>query len=62
VITVVNLDPGSAQEGVVVVTAAYGLPPAVHVQDLLGGETYTWHTGRNYVGLGPGQSHILLLA
>jgi starch synthase (maltosyl-transferring) len=59
VITVVNLDPLSAQEGIVVVTAAYGLPPAVHVQDLLGGETYTWHTGRNYVGLGPGQSHIL---
>lgn len=59
VITVVNLDPHAAQEGTTVVPAAYGVPPAFHVEDLLGGETYMWHVGRNYVGLGPGQSHIL---
>ena len=59
VIVVVNLDPHAPQEGVAVVPAAYGLPPAFPARDLLRGETYTWHVGRNYVGLGPGQSHVL---
>jgi hypothetical protein len=36
-----------------------GLPPAFPVHDLLTDERYLWHTGRNYVGLGPGQSHVL---
>ena len=59
VIVVVNLDPGTAQEGIAVVPAALGFPPAFPVEDQLAGATYTWHTGRNYVGLGPGQSHVL---
>jgi starch synthase (maltosyl-transferring) len=62
VIVAVNLDPLSAQEGIAVVPAALGFPPAFGVEDLLAGATYTWHTGRNYVGLGPGQSHLLQVA
>ena len=58
-IVVVNLDPFSGREGVAVLPAALGFPPAFGVEDLLTGATYTWHTGRNYVGLGPGQSHVL---
>jgi starch synthase (maltosyl-transferring) len=59
VLVAVNLDPQIGREGVAVVPAALGLPPVFPVDDLLTGATYTWHTGRNYVGLGPGQSHIL---
>jgi starch synthase (maltosyl-transferring) len=62
VIVVVNLDPHASQEGVAVVPAASGLPPAFPAHDLLRDETYTWHVGRNYVGLGPGQSHVLRVA
>jgi hypothetical protein len=36
-----------------------GLPPAYRVRDLLADEQWTWHLGRNYVRLGPGQSHLL---
>jgi starch synthase (maltosyl-transferring) len=49
----VNLDPRAAQEGVVVIPAWLGLPPAFAVEDLLGGETYDWRIGRNYVRLDP---------
>jgi starch synthase (maltosyl-transferring) len=59
VITVVNLDPSAGQEGVAIVPAGSGLPPAFLVRDLLADETYTWHIGRNYVGLAAGQSHLL---
>jgi starch synthase (maltosyl-transferring) len=59
VLVVVNLDPFEPREGIAVVPAATGLPPAYPVLDLLSGETYMWHIGRNYVGLGPGQSHVL---
>ena len=48
-IVVVNLDPRAAQEGVVVVPAGLGLPPAFAVHDLLDGERYAWRIGRNYV-------------
>jgi starch synthase (maltosyl-transferring) len=61
VIVVVNLDPFAAQEGVCVVPAGSGLAPAYAVQDLLAGEEFTWHIGRNYVRLGPGKSHLLRL-
>jgi starch synthase (maltosyl-transferring) len=61
-IVVVNLDALSGQEGVAVVPAALGFAPAFGVEDLLTGASYTWHTGRNYVGLGPGQSHVLHVA
>jgi starch synthase (maltosyl-transferring) len=56
---VVNLDPFETREGVAIVPAASGLPPAYPVRDLLSGESYFWHIGRNFVRLGPGQSHIL---
>jgi len=59
VLVVVNLDPRHPQEGVTVITAALGLPPAFTVRDLLADENHAWRIGRNYVRLGPGQSHIL---
>jgi starch synthase (maltosyl-transferring) len=55
----VNLDPFEPREGVAIVPAWMGLAPAFPVHDLLSGERYLWHTGRNYVGLGAGQSHVL---
>ena len=36
-----------------------GLGPTFPVADLLTGKRFTWKTGGNYVGLGPGQSHVL---
>jgi len=59
VVTVVNLDPTAAQVGVCVVPVSTGLPPAYAVRDLLTDENWTWRIGRNYVKLGPGQSHLL---
>jgi starch synthase (maltosyl-transferring) len=59
VVTVVNLDPAATQVGVCVVPVSTGLPPAYPVRDLLTGEKWTWRIGRNYVKLGPGQSHLL---
>jgi starch synthase (maltosyl-transferring) len=59
VITVVNLDPAATQVGVCVVPVSTGLPPAYAVRDLLSDETWTWRIGRNYVKLGPGESHVL---
>src|SRR5581483_6606217 len=59
VVVVVNLDPLAAQEGVCVVPAGSGLPPVFAVRDLLAGEAYSWHLGRNYVRLEPGKSHVL---
>jgi starch synthase (maltosyl-transferring) len=62
VLVVVNIDPRSPQEGVVVVPAALGLPPAFAVRDLLSGADYSWRIGRNYVGLAPGGAHVLDVA
>ncbi|HEY7196440.1 MAG TPA: alpha-1,4-glucan--maltose-1-phosphate maltosyltransferase [Gaiellaceae bacterium] len=59
VLVVVNLDPRHPQEGVTVIPAALGLPPAFTVRDLLAGENHAWRIGRNYVRLDPGQSHVL---
>ena len=59
VVTVVNLDPAATREGVCVVPVSTGFPPAYQVRDLLSDETWTWRIGRNYVKLGPGQSHVL---
>jgi starch synthase (maltosyl-transferring) len=59
VVTVVNLDPAKTQVGVCVVPVSTGLPPAYPVRDLLLDEKWTWRIGRNYVKLGPGQSHLL---
>ena len=59
IVTVVNLDPSAAQVGVCVVPVSTGLPPAYPVRDLLSEQKWTWRIGRNYVKLGPGQSHVL---
>ena len=59
VVTVVNLDPRTAQVGTCVLPVSTGLPPAYPVRDLLSDETWTWRIGRNYVKLGPGKSHVL---
>jgi starch synthase (maltosyl-transferring) len=59
VVTVVNLDPRTVQEGVCILPVSTGLPPAYPVRDLLTDDTWTWRIGRNYVKLGPGQSHVL---
>ncbi|MCU1352942.1 MAG: Alpha-amylase, partial [Acidimicrobiales bacterium] len=61
VLTVVNLDPNGAQEGVAVVPADLGLPPTFEVVDELNGERFRWQVGRNYVRLIAGQrpAHIL---
>jgi starch synthase (maltosyl-transferring) len=58
-LVVVNLDPRHPQEGVAIVPAALGLPPAFTVRDLLAEGDFHWRIGRNYVRLEPGQSHIL---
>jgi starch synthase (maltosyl-transferring) len=59
VLVVVNLDPRHPQEGVTVIPAALGLPPAFTVRDLIADESHAWRIGRNYVRLEPGQSHVL---
>ena len=51
--------PAATQAGVCVVPVSTGFPPAYPVRDLLSDETWTWRIGRNYVKLGPGQSHVL---
>ena len=64
VIVVVSLDPHVPQEGVAVVPAWLGLPPAFAAEDLLDGQRYDWRLGRNYVRLGPGErmAHVLRVA
>jgi starch synthase (maltosyl-transferring) len=52
-IVVANIDPHNAQEGVTVVPAHLGVPPAFTVEDELSGERYDWRLGRNYVRLDP---------
>jgi starch synthase (maltosyl-transferring) len=59
VVVVVNTDPLETREGVAVLPAALGLPPTFRAQELLADQTFTWQTGRNYVRLDPGQSHVL---
>ena len=61
VLVIVNLDPLQSREGVAIIPAALGLPPTFRVRDLLDDTLYTWHVGRNYVRLEPGdrQAHVL---
>ena len=59
VVCVVNLDPFSAREGVCIIPVALGWPPAFEARELLTDATFTWRAGRNYVRLGPGESHVL---
>jgi starch synthase (maltosyl-transferring) len=58
VLVVVNLDPVAIHDGVAVVPAALGLPPAFTVRDLMTDEEFPWRIGRNYVRLDPGKSHV----
>ena len=53
VITVVNLDPAKAQEGLCILPPELGLPDTFTAVDLLADQSYRWRTGRNYVGLPP---------
>jgi starch synthase (maltosyl-transferring) len=59
VIVVVNIDPFNVQEGVCIVPVVLGFPPAFDARDLIGGQTFMWRAGRNYVRLGPGKSHVI---
>jgi starch synthase (maltosyl-transferring) len=59
VLVVTNLDPTSAREGLCVVPASLGLPPAFAGKELLSDLPFQWGIGRNFVRLGPGQSHIV---
>jgi starch synthase (maltosyl-transferring) len=61
VICVVNLDPTRTQEGVCILSVASGLAPAYRVRDVITGDEFTWHLGRNYVRLEPGGSHVLVV-
>jgi starch synthase (maltosyl-transferring) len=61
VITVVNLDPHNAQEGLINVPYEIGVPPSFTVTDLVDLGRYDWHIGGNYVRLDPGEraGHVL---
>ena len=61
VISVVNLDPHQAQEGLATVPASLGLAPSFAAHDLLSDEHFQWRIGPNYVRLEPGtrQGHVL---
>ncbi|MEV4419952.1 alpha-1,4-glucan--maltose-1-phosphate maltosyltransferase [Patulibacter sp. NPDC049589] len=61
VITVVNVDPHNAQEGLVEIPHDLGLPGSYTVTDLLSVERFDWHQGGNYVRLVPGEraAHVL---
>jgi starch synthase (maltosyl-transferring) len=61
VICVVNLDPVRTQEGVCLLPASTGLAPTYRVRDTITEGEWTWHLGRNYVRLEPGQSHVLVV-
>jgi starch synthase (maltosyl-transferring) len=61
VVTVVNLDPHHAQEGLVNVPYELGVPPSFTVTDLIDLGRYDWHIGGNYVRLDPWEraGHVL---
>ena len=66
VVTAVNLNPFATESAWVDLPArALGLPAdgAFDVHDLLGGQTFRWRAGRNYVELRPGDApaHVLRL-
>jgi starch synthase (maltosyl-transferring) len=61
VVVVVNLDPFQSREGLAVLPPALGLPEELEADELLSGVRFRWRTGRNYVRLDAGQSHIVRL-
>jgi starch synthase (maltosyl-transferring) len=60
-VVVVNIDPASAREGLVILPAELGLAGELAATDLLSGERYRWRAGRNYVRLEPGKAHLMKL-
>jgi starch synthase (maltosyl-transferring) len=58
---VVNIDPFTEREGLVIVPPTLGLAEAFAVRDELTGEPYSWRTGRNYVKLRPGGAHVMAI-
>ncbi|MCY7302002.1 MAG: DUF3416 domain-containing protein [Thermoleophilia bacterium] len=58
-ITVVNLDVEERREGLCIVPDALALPSIFPATDMLRDEVYQWRTGRNFVGLEPGGSHVI---
>jgi starch synthase (maltosyl-transferring) len=61
VLTVVNIDPHQAQEGLAILPAHLGLPPSFTAHDLLTGDRFQWRIGQNYVRLEPWlrQAHVI---
>ena len=61
IIVCVNLDPHSAQEGLVILPSDLGLPAAFTARDLVSGEAFPWGVGGNYVRLDPALApmHVL---
>jgi hypothetical protein len=59
VIVCVNLDPFSTRDGVCTIPVELGLPPAFEAAELLSDSVFSWRSGRNFLRLEPGQSHIL---
>jgi len=61
VVCIVNVDFTWAQEGACHVPYDLGVPPAFVVTDLLTGDRFDWHVGRNYVRLDPSEraAHVL---
>jgi starch synthase (maltosyl-transferring) len=61
VVTVVNLDPHTVQEGAATIPASLGLAPSFSAHDLLSDEHFQWRIGPNYVRLEPGvrQAHVI---
>jgi starch synthase (maltosyl-transferring) len=59
VIVVVNLDPFAEREGLAELPESLGFAAQFEGDELLTGTPFRWRTGRNYVKLGPGQSHIV---
>jgi starch synthase (maltosyl-transferring) len=59
VVVVVNTDASAARDGLAILPASLGFPPSIRATELLTDEAFTWQTGRNYVRLPPGGSHVL---
>jgi starch synthase (maltosyl-transferring) len=58
-VVVVNLDPHHEREGLTILPPELGFPAELAADELLSRQRFRWRTGRNYVRLGPGKSHIV---